>query len=270
MPFFRFLIAPQYEDSEWASPSSENQFTMTDDDGTNWLYIPLSSDSEAEAIMAASPAYVKVEKTDFTLEIDWQAQWAAHSPHYNGKRLQVDLSEYYEGLKNPKIVELIPGPGFGDLSHPTTRLTLSMMAPYVIGKNVIDIGCGSGILSLAAIGYGAKSACGIDIDPDAITHAKDNAILNDMGSSVTFILPATFVFEATHDVVMVMNMIRSQQAEAWNSLPQLHKIPAELFTSGVLKSEREAYIHECQNRGWILIDERSEEDWLGFHWKVED
>ena len=79
---------------------------------------------------------------------------------------------------------LKPGGGFGDLSHPTTRLMLRMLAQIVAKQDVIDIGCGSGILSLAAAALGSPKVYGIDIEQEAVEHSRNNAIFNNLSEKI--------------------------------------------------------------------------------------
>lgn len=192
-------------------------------------------------------------------QINWHDQWGSES-----SSISIDLSQYSQGLKNGFLMS--PGPGFGDLSHPTTKIALRMMAPLVAGKFVVDVGCGSGVLSLAALKLGAKSVCGIDIDPEALIHAKQNAALNHIEENITFQLPSqSIVIPVGIPILLVMNMIYTEQEQAWNSLPQLHSLKMESITTGVLKQHQKLYLALCQKKGWRLYDRAFEEKWCGFH-----
>lgn len=263
MRYYRFLLESVSDQPECIGSSTEH-FAITEEDGTTWLYLPLSSSEEACKIMSKTPSFIRFEETDIKDYVDWGVQWSDHSPDFKDYTLQVDLSKYTSLAKKFPILKLDAGPGFGDLSHPTTRLTLAMMAQHVQNKNVIDIGCGSGILTLASILLGAKWAYGIDIDKDALLHAQKNATLNGLEGSVEFGTPDKNMVFPSEDLVLVMNMIRSQQQEAWASLPQLHSVKAICFTSGILVTERKQYLEECIKRGWKLIEESQQGDWMAF------
>jgi ribosomal protein L11 methyltransferase len=84
-------------------------------------------------------------------------------------------------------VVIRPSMGFGTGHHATTRLTLRALQDFPLDNlTVLDIGCGSGVLAIAAVTLGAQSALGIDIDPDALENARDNAGLNHMGDRVRY------------------------------------------------------------------------------------
>lgn len=194
-------------------------------------------------------------------QIDWYEQWNTKEP------LTIHLKDFVPGTKETFLME--PGPGFGDLSHPTTRLTLRMMAPHVPRKAVIDVGSGSGVLSLAAAKLGARQVYGIDIEQEAVAHATKNATLNGMQERIHFFLPseAAFSFPKNTDLLVVMNMIYTEQEAAWASLPQLHQRPLTCITSGILKDHINIYLELCKKKGWQLIDGLEEDSWCALHFQ---
>ncbi len=191
--------------------------------------------------------------------IDWQAQWAAFSPDFRNDAVHLDLSS------NTSPLLLSPGPGFGDLSHPTTRLVLKLMTAHLKDATVIDIGCGSGILSLAAIRLGATRAVGLDIDPQAITHARHNATLNHLEDRTFFVHELHEKLLAPNPTLLIlMNMISSEQMHAWKAYPLLHRQTALIITSGIQASEHKSYLNFAQKCNWQLLEESEESEWLGF------
>lgn len=200
----------------------------------------------------------------YSNEIDWHSQWALHGHDFH--------DGYVHILVNDKMIKLTPGPGFGDLSHATTQLVLEMMRGHVENKVVVDIGCGSGILTLAAAAMNAKFVYGIDIDEGAIAHAKANAQINGMENRVDFCLPSELVLKLaeqppTCEITALMNMIQSEQQVAWASIENIHHRISEIYVSGVLEEEKISYIQSANNRGWILKDENLKDGWLGFHYE---
>ncbi len=203
--------------------------------------------------------HVVLEKQTAAEEIDWQKQWADFAPRFHDGLAHIDLNT----LGGPVLL-LKPGPGFGDLSHPTTRLVLALMAPHVKDKIVFDIGCGSGILSIAAILLGAKQAYGIDIDEDAVAHSQENATVNKVEAKTNFSSTIAPEWVSDEPLVIVMNMIESEQTAAWQSIPALHSKKAIIITSGLLSSQREHYLQLAKSWGWRLLEESEEEGWIGF------
>lgn len=232
-------------------------YSSEDLEGQKEIYGYLPSSLTLETLPGTLKSIKTVSPT--TLHIDWTEQWALHSPEFQDGQVQVDL----HGLGVKRILQLQPGPGFGDLSHPTTRLVMKLMQHRIKGRHIIDIGTGSGILALSAVAMGAKSVTAIDIDPEALNHAKKNAILNQMGDKIHFCLPEAFSTDAGEALVL-MNMIRSEQKQAWETLKSLHHLPGESLVSGVLSQERAKYIKQAKAWKWVLKEEIEEKDWVAF------
>jgi ribosomal protein L11 methyltransferase len=206
--------------------------------------------------------HVALEEKGPVEEIDWQKQWADFAPSFRDGFAHIDL----ETLGGP-ILLLKPGAGFGDLSHPTTRLTLALMAPLVKDKVVFDIGCGSGILSIAAVLLGAKKAYGIDIDQDALKHSNENAQVNRVDDRAFFSKKIHPKSVPEDPFVIVMNMIERDQKKAWQSVSALHLKNSLIVASGILTSHRAPYLKLVKSWGWSLIGEKEEEGWSGFIFK---
>ena len=117
-------------------------------------------------------------------EEDWANSWKKYyKPLDIGQRLRV-VPQWLAGESVPGRVDLLLNPGltFGTGSHPTTQLCLEGVERYAkAGDRVLDLGCGSGILSIAALLLGAQSALGVDIDPKAPDVAYENAAMNGIG-----------------------------------------------------------------------------------------
>ncbi len=179
--------------------------------------------------------------------IDWEAQWAQFAPGFK------------DGYLHINNLKLKPGPGFGDLSHPTTQLMCEGLDPLVIGKDVVDVGCGSGILGLVALSLKVKSLLGIDIDEGALEHAKANAKLNNF----------TARFEKSSEQitfpkrgVILLNMISSEQKRALQMMPKLMEMKGELLVSGLLESQQEAMKLFYESLGWTINEVKQKGDWI--------
>ena len=179
--------------------------------------------------------------------IDWNAQWELHAPNFWNGFAHVSLKCF--GGTDVSF-KMAPGPGFGDLSHPTTKIMLTLM-PQTIEGPVIDIGCGSGVLSIVAKLSGATHVIGIDIESQAIKHATLNAALNNL--DCTF---SNELLQVPKKPLILMNMISSEQAVAWDSLPAFHD--STLIVSGFP-------IEEAPPSHYGKIVEKLELDgWKGF------
>lgn len=192
------------------------------------------------------------------MDVIWEKQWELFAPNFKNGKAHLDLTPY--GCS--ETLQLYPGPGFGDLSHPTTRLVLSLMQAYVKDQAVIDIGCGSGILSLAAAAMGAARVYGYDIDPEAVKHAKKNLKLSSFAKKIQFSTAAPKTI-APHSILL-MNMISSEQEEAWNLIVDRITSPATLIASGVLKEDQQDYLAWRAQQGCKLIKSLTEDGWCGY------
>lgn len=187
--------------------------------------------------------------------IDWEKQWELHAPNFSNGRLEISLALY--GLEGS--LELYPGPGFGDFSHPTTKLTAKLMAPLIKDKMVVDVGCGSGILTLLALKLGALKASGIDCEAEAVSHARENAART--GQKAQFYLPDEAPLP--ENSCILMNMIASQQEEALTQYAPLFVNPLYIITSGILEEEKD-YLPKTESWGWKLLKKESLNGWMGF------
>lgn len=251
------------------SRSLEDAWNALEEKGIEILYG--SEEEDQTELYAYLPMPETLSSIDWVLDyspytlppIDWKAQWASHGHHFQDGYVHVDFSAL--GRTAP-ILKLEPGSGFGDLSHPTTRLMLRLLDESLHKQTVIDIGCGSGILTLAAVAMGAPMAYGIDIDEDAIEHSQKNANLNQLEKQCIFCSPAPFMWKLSHQPVLIlMNMIYSEQREARHSLPSLHMQSGECLTSGIRIEERDLYLTMTTEWGWSLQSEKEEMGWLAFH-----
>lgn len=227
------------------------------------IFGDIPSYSSKKKLLTQYPEILRIDEIELP-EIDWEAQWAVQENYHEGY-LHVDLMAYAakESCLSCPSLKLIPGPGFGDHSHPTTRLVLKLMSSFVLNQDVFDVGCGSGILSLAAVSMGAKSVCGIDIDEAALVHSRANSLCNGMEDKIAFIFPEELT--TTHaGSVILMNMIQSEQEIALKSLAPISGGISIAVTSGILCEGRDDYLRLCTKRGWHLVEEMEEEGWLGF------
>lgn len=130
----------------------------------------------------------KVEQVE---DKDWEREWMDNfHPMQFGRRLWICPS--WREVPDPQAVNVMldPGLAFGTGTHPTTALCLEWLDNLdLTGKTVIDFGCGSGILAIAAIKLGAAKVIGIDIDPQALLASKDNAARNGVEDQIEVYLP---------------------------------------------------------------------------------
>lgn len=234
--------------------SGVNNLYSIEDATNHYLYGEFPEKRDLEKLLN-HPSLISIKELE-PPQIDWEAQWESFGSNYFKGVLHIDLEKTY-ALCGSFILK--PGPGFGDLSHPTTSLMIELMGPHVAGKNICDIGCGSGILSIAAIRLGANKVDAIDIDIKALEHAQSNAELNEMTAHIAFYLPKNF--HATDSEFILMNMLPVEQLIAWEMLPSLHKNQSQIIVSGILENLKSGYIQESRKKGWQLLEEKTKDCW---------
>lgn len=212
--------------------------------------------------VAKLPSFLTLQ--DQTLaEINWEDQWRLFAPVNEEGVMDLNLSSYKD---QALPIKLKSGAGFGNLSHPTTRLMLKLLAQHHLeNTQVIDVGSGSGILSFAAHRFGASKVIGIDIDPRAVEHSIENLNFNDLSQDkITFQVHLEKQDLIHEEGLILMNMIRSEQQMAWSQNGILHHYGDTLITSGILEEEKDVYLKMVEDWGWKLGLCIEEEGWLGF------
>ncbi|MFQ2067742.1 50S ribosomal protein L11 methyltransferase [Aeromonas veronii] len=177
----------------------------------------------------------KVEQLE---DKDWVREWMDHfHPMQFGKRLWICPS--WRDVPNPDAVNVMldPGLAFGTGTHPTTALCLQWLDGLnLTGKTVVDFGCGSGILGIAALKLGAARVIGIDIDPQAIQASRDNAARNGVADQIELYLPADQPQDVEADVV-VANILAGPLRELAPLIAGHGKPGSLMALSGVLESQ---------------------------------
>lgn len=190
---------------------------------------------------------------------DWEREWMDNfHPMQFGKRLWICPSWRPVPDENAVNVMLDPGLAFGTGTHPTTALCLQWLDGLdLANKTVIDFGCGSGILAIAALKLGAKQAIGIDIDPQAIQASRDNAERNGVSDRLSLFLAKDQPENLQADIV-VANILAGPLKELATPIIQLLKKNGHLGLSGILTSQAESVCQAYQHS--INLDDVTEKD----------
>lgn len=212
---------------------------------------PESRDAAARALAASFGTHLFVEPIDVEDE-DWAARSQAELRAITIGRVVVAPPWDTKGLREPfshdapekgsrsLFVTIQPSMGFGTGHHATTRLTLRALQELPLeNQTVLDIGCGSGVLAIAAVKLGARSAIGIDIDPDALENASENAALNEMRDRVRFEL-GDFRETPLHATVVMANLAGGLLERSAPKLADLVNPGGYLIVSGFMDSEKNA------------------------------
>lgn len=207
-------------------------------------------------------------------ETNWAESWKQHyRPIALGQKLVI-VPAWLESPQPERIaIRIDPGMAFGTGTHPTTQLCLELVEAYyqqaeIPDTNVIDIGCGSGILSIAALKLGAMQALGVDIDPDAIRAAHENADLNGVSEQFTIgIGSIDEVRSAAYSIqragLVLANILAPVLVHLMdNHLGDLVLPDGWLILSGILKDQAPQVEDALQRHGLILHSRRVVDDWV--------
>ena len=208
---------------------------------------------------------------------NWMEAWKQHyKPILIGERLLI-LPAWMESPEPDRIaIKIDPGMAFGTGTHPTTQLCLELMEGYFsqsLIKNrkseiVIDIGCGSGILSIAAIKLGAEKALGVDIDEESITNSRENAEVNGVGEelilgvgSIGEILAGRFGL--TSAPLVVANILAPVNVRLFEAgLADLIEDNGSIILSGILFEQEQSVLEAGQAHGLRMTARRQSGDWI--------
>lgn len=195
------------------------------------------------------------------IDKDWEREWMDkfHAMRF-GKKLWICPSWQPVPDINAINVMLDPGLAFGTGTHPTTALCLEWLDSLDLdGKTVIDFGCGSGILAIAALKLGAKSAIGIDIDPQALEASKNNAIQNGVSEHLTLYLANQQPKSIQADIV-IANILAGPLRELSSTITSFVKPQGKLGLSGILMSQAES-VAEAYNSSFTFEPLVENEEW---------
>jgi len=284
MPWIQLRLSADEETAEkysdWLSACGAQAVTFIDAQDTP-IYEPLPGDDviywhntvvmglyDASHDMDKVLAYLKSihpekETMRYKLEQledkDWEREWMDNfHPMKVGERLWICPS--WREVPEPEAVNVMldPGLAFGTGTHPTTALCLTWLDGLdLTGKTVVDFGCGSGILSLAALKLGAKKVVGIDIDPQALQASLENAKRNQCEDRLELFLPKDQP-EFKADVV-VANILAGPLRELAPVILEYVAQDGLLALSGVLEEQaqqlQEIYGQSCQMDPVAIKDE---------------
>lgn len=286
MPWIQLRLSANEETSEkysdWLSACGAQAVTFIDAQDTP-IYEPLPGDEviywhntvvmglfDASHDMDKTITYLKSihpDKSEMAYKLeqledkDWEREWMDNfHPMKFGERLWICPS--WREVPDPEAVNVMldPGLAFGTGTHPTTALCLTWLDGLdLVGKTVVDFGCGSGILSLAALKLGAKKVIGIDIDPQALQASKANAERNGVEDRLALFLPKD---QPTLKAdVVVANILAGPLRELAPTIIEFVAPNGLLALSGVLEEQA----NELQNiyGQWCEMDAIAiQEEWV--------
>ena len=220
------------------------------------------------------PEYAPLLMTmDGVEDADWENNWKAfYKPMEIGERLIV-IPDWEEADPKGRVaLRMNPGLTFGTGSHATTRLCLTALEREVKeGMRVLDLGCGSGILSIAALLLGAESAFACDIDEKAVGVAYENAALNGIGKDRYTVRAGDILSDAGlqkemgagYDIV-VANFVSDVIIALAPAARRLMKEGGRFLTSGIIDDRAEEVRAALEAAGFTVEEANSSEGWFSF------
>ncbi len=191
----------------------------------------------------------------------WERSWMEHyHPMKFGDILWVCPTGQENTEENTVCMTLDPGLAFGTGTHPTTALCLEWLANQKLsGKVVMDYGCGSGILAVAALLLGAKEVHALDIDPQAITATRDNAEKNNVQDKIKSYLPDQM--PTLQADIVVANILANPLCELAPQISKLVKPGGHLVLSGILNEQATTVMAAYKKQNITFQLPTSQLDW---------
>lgn len=164
-----------------------------------------------------------------------------------------------------KSILINPALAFGTGNHPTTKIAARLLEKVSAGNTVLDVGCGSAILSILASITGAKKVYGFDIDKIAMVNAKENILLNNCKNICLWAGTTESIRQNIQFDVVCANIISSVLIDIGKNL--FKHTGKYLVVSGILKSEMEEFLNKFKNSQFSVVETLSIENWFGAIYK---
>jgi len=195
---------------------------------------------------------------------NWENEW---KKYFNVQKVSGSIVikpswEEYTAKEGEKIIDIDPGMAFGTGTHETTRMCINAIEKYMNkGDSLIDIGCGSGILSIAAAHLGAEKVIAVDLDKLAVKVSKENVDLNGFSNTIDVRYgDLTDVIDEKADVI-VANIIADIIAKLSENIADFIKDGGYFISSGIINDKKDFVISKLKENNFDIIEENNDGEW---------
>lgn len=210
--------------------------------------------------------FFKIETTTIK-DSDWENSWKDYFDILNigEKFVIVPTWREYENEENKYVINIDPGMAFGTGGHETTSLCIKNLEKYVKPHdNIIDVGCGSGILSIAASYLTDGEIKAVDLDKLAVDVSRENFALNNLENRITVEEASLLTKETKKYNVIVANILAHIIELMLDDAYKLLEDGGYYITSGIIKDKKDELLEKILERGFKLVEETSDNEWYSF------
>ncbi len=225
---------------------------------------------ELRMFMEIGEGTIRVEETE---DIDWINNWKEffHQFYIDDLLVIPSWEEVKDVDKGKKILHIDPGTAFGTGMHETTQLCIRQIRKYLTPETtLLDVGCGSGILSIIALMYGAKKAVGTDLDPCAVEAVRQNMETNGIRKEDFTMMIGNIITEKEvqdkvgylcYDIV-VANILADVLVELTPVITAQMKPGAVYITSGIIREKEETVVKAVRQAGLTIVEVTKQGEWV--------
>lgn len=210
--------------------------------------------------------FFKIETTTIK-DSDWENSWKDYFDILNigEKFVIVPTWREYENEENKYVINIDPGMAFGTGGHETTSLCIKNLEKYVKPHDdIIDVGCGSGILSIAASYLTDGEIKAVDLDKLAVDVSRENFALNNLENRIAVEEASLLTKETKKYNIIVANILAHIIELMLDDAYKLLEDGGYYITSGIIKDKKDELLEKMLERGFKLVEETSDNEWYSF------
>lgn len=248
---------------------------ILEEDGVLKVYFGKSKSGEIETLRESLLSEGLIKEKDFTSEEfedkNWNQEWEKTiEPVKIRNKIIVYPSWRKNELANSKdkiLIEIDPKMSFGTGHNETTQLVLELMCDNLKGDELklLDFGCGTGILAIAAVKMGIQHAVAIDIDDDSISNAAEYIDKNSVGKNIKLLKTGIDNLDEVEFDVICANIIRSVITDNFEHIKEKLNDNGKLFLSGILNTEDQTILELLFQNDFEVIDILNKSEWIGIY-----